>query len=637
MHFPIKTLTCALFSVLGFFLHPTHVLANTEKQGYLEEHISPQSSSMLNLYFRSMGKPRSIEEDELVAPQNASAESLALYYFARLYLKRYEGVPLPKDMPDLIEFGKAHHLPWVVAEAQLNKAVTMIELDDNWNAELVLHDIIAEARDLGYLALEGRAYRWLGNLEVSRNQLRSGLKYYRTAYELLERTVFEMQVAMTLNNIGTVYIDASDWARASSYLTQALDTYLNSEYQYDNSLFIGVIYANLSIVHLSSGDSEKAEYYFNEAIRLSMQTGSDVIKHYSLSSFSQMLSSIGKIDEALMVAQRCVALPITGNLEAKKMPCYEAYAEAYLADEQYDKAISTAINVLEQTKSTDELEIRQRIDMLSVLVNANQTLNNFEAAFRYLTQLRELEAEFSHHIHGEEMINIKFDLEAKLAQKELKLLETKNALQASELRSQRYREMFYFIAIAAIGVVGFRYVLRVRRINKALTQENTTDPLTQLHNRRYLPIWLDKMARRSPDRTFALAVLDIDHFKTFNDEYGHDIGDKMLIHIARLFNESTRSGDLLIRWGGEEFVLLFEVNRTEDCAKFLDRLRYIVENTPLVVDSKSLNATISLGAVDRLSVKTIQQEWDQWFFFADQALYDAKQAGRNRFVIHPTS
>ncbi|MCG9776203.1 GGDEF domain-containing protein, partial [Vibrio diabolicus] len=133
------------------------------------------------------------------------------------------------------------------------------------------------------------------------------------------------------------------------------------------------------------------------------------------------------------------------------------------------------------------------------------------------------------------------------------------------------------------------------------------------------------------------AVLDIDHFKTFNDEYGHDIGDKMLMHIARLFNESTRSGDLLIRWGGEEFVLLFEVNRTEDCAKFLDRLRYIVENTPLVVDSKSLNATISLGAVDRLSVKTIQQEWDQWFFFADQALYDAKQAGRNRFVIHPTS
>lgn len=110
MHFSIKKLACALCTALGLFLHPTNVLASTEKQAYLEEHISAESKPMLKLYFRSMGKPRSIQKDELNTPQNASAESLALYYFARKYLKRYEGVPLPKDMPDLIEFGKKHHL-----------------------------------------------------------------------------------------------------------------------------------------------------------------------------------------------------------------------------------------------------------------------------------------------------------------------------------------------------------------------------------------------------------------------------------------------------------------------------------------------------------------------------------------------
>ncbi|MCV5388404.1 GGDEF domain-containing protein, partial [Escherichia coli] len=122
------------------------------------------------------------------------------------------------------------------------------------------------------------------------------------------------------------------------------------------------------------------------------------------------------------------------------------------------------------------------------------------------------------------------------------------------------------------------------------------------------------MARRTPDRTFALAVLDVDHFKAFNDTYGHDIGDQMLMHIASIFNESTRSGDLLIRWGGEEFVLLVEVNDPNDCAKSLERLRHVIENTPLIIDSKPINATISLGAVDRLSAQTIKQEWDQWFF-----------------------
>ncbi|EWM36826.1 diguanylate cyclase domain protein [Vibrio parahaemolyticus EKP-021] len=145
------------------------------------------------------------------------------------------------------------------------------------------------------------------------------------------------------------------------------------------------------------------------------------------------------------------------------------------------------------------------------------------------------------------------------------------------------------------------------------------------------------MVRRTPDRTFALAVLDVDHFKAFNDTYGHDIGDQMLMHIASIFNESTRSGDLLIRWGGEEFVLLVEVNDPNDCAKSLERLRHVIENTPLIIDSKPINATISLGAVDRLSAQTIKQEWDQWFFLADQALYDAKQAGRNQFKIHSTS
>ncbi|MCV5332505.1 hypothetical protein OFD71_29935, partial [Escherichia coli] len=113
---------------------------------------------------------------------------------------------------------------------------------------------------------------------------------------------------------------------------------------------------------------------------------------------------IGKTDDALLLAQRCVELPNPDGIEIIKMPCYEAFAEAYLADKQYDKAIRTALLVLEQTKSTNELELKQRIDMLSVLVNANQVLQNYEAAFRYLSQLRALEEEFSEHIHGEEMI-----------------------------------------------------------------------------------------------------------------------------------------------------------------------------------------------------------------------------------------
>ena len=74
-----------------------------------------------------------------------------------------------------------------------------------------------------------------------------------------------------------------------------------------------------------------------------------------------------------------------------------------------------------------------------------------------------------------------------------------------------------------------------------------------------------------------------------------------------------------------------------ESAKTLDRLRLAVENNNLEVDSESLGATISFGAVNELSAQSIKQEWDQWFFAADQALYDAKQSGRNQYQIHSTS
>ncbi|MCG9546948.1 diguanylate cyclase [Vibrio harveyi] len=591
---------------------------------------------MLEFYFDSIGKPRSIKSSELSLPKDASPESQALYYFARIYLERYEGVPLPK-IPNLVEFGTIHNLQWVIAEAKLNQAVELVEADEVWQGELLLHDVINISRKIGYNSLQGRAYRWLGNAEVQRSQVQTSLKHYLTAYDLLENSEFEIQIAMTLNNIASLYMELSDWDRAKTYLDQALKGYLNSQEKYDNSLFLAIMYANLSVINFGMEKYEESERYFEEAAKLSMATGSVRIKHNSVSNLSQLLSTLGKMEESYQLAQACLDLPNPQNLKGMKAACYEAFSEAYLQDGKFEQAIKSANLALEGLSETASAETKQKMDLYLVLIRANQQLKHFEEAFNALELLRNLEKSFENHIHGDEMINIKLDLEAKLAQKELTLLEAKNALQASELESQRYREIFYFFVVAVIGFWLFRYIRQMNRINEVLAQENTTDPLTKVHNRRFLPNWLDNMARRSPSRRFALAIIDIDYFKVFNDQYGHDLGDKMLMHVAQILDEATRSGDLLVRWGGEEFVLLFEISHADDCAKTLDRLRLAVENNNLEVDSDYMGATISLGAVNELSAQTIKQEWDKWFFAADQALYDAKQAGRNQYKIHSTS
>lgn len=637
MLFPLKTVRTIFPIVLSTLcLSSSFASEQPNKESYLRHHIAKDDYPMLEFYFDSIGKPRSIKSSELSLPKDASPESQALYYFARIYLERYEGVPLPK-IPNLVEFGTIHNLQWVIAEAKLNQAVELVEADEVWQGELLLHDVINISRKIGYNSLQGRAYRWLGNAEVQRSQVQTSLKHYLTAYDLLENSEFEIQIAMTLNNIASLYMELSDWDRAKTYLDQALKGYLNSQEKYDNSLFLAIMYANLSVINFGMEKYEESERYFEEAAKLSMATGSVRIKHNSVSNLSQLLSTLGKMEESYQLAQACLDLPNPQNLKGMKAACYEAFSEAYLQDGKFEQAIKSANLALEGLSETASAETKQKMDLYLVLIRANQQLKHFEEAFNALELLRNLEKSFENHIHGDEMINIKLDLEAKLAQKELTLLEAKNALQASELESQRYREIFYFFVVAVIGFWLFRYIRQMNRINEVLAQENTTDPLTKVHNRRFLPNWLDNMARRSPSRRFALAIIDIDYFKVFNDQYGHDLGDKMLMHVAQILDEATRSGDLLVRWGGEEFVLLFEISHADDCAKTLDRLRLAVENNNLEVDSDSMGATISLGAVNELSAQTIKQEWDKWFFAADQALYDAKQAGRNQYKIHSTS
>ncbi|EKO3842211.1 GGDEF domain-containing protein [Vibrio harveyi] len=637
MLFPLKTLRTIFPIVLTTLcLSSSFASEQPNKESYLRHHIAKDDYPMLEFYFDSIGKPRSIKSSELSLPKDASPESQALYYFARIYLERYEGVPLPK-IPNLVEFGTIHNLQWVIAEAKLNQAVELVEADEVWQGELLLHDVINISRKIGYNSLQGRAYRWLGNAEVQRSQVQTSLKHYLTAYDLLENSEFEIQIAMTLNNIASLYMELSDWDRAKTYLDQALKGYLNSQEKYDNSLFLAIMYANLSVINFGMEKYEESERYFEEAAKLSMATGSVRIKHNSVSNLSQLLSTLGKMEESYQLARACLDLPNPQNLKGMKAACYEAFSEAYLQDGKFEQAIKSANLALEGLSETASAETKQKMDLYLVLIRANQQLKHFEEAFNALELLRNLEKSFENHIHGDEMINIKLDLEAKLAQKELTLLEAKNALQASELESQRYREIFYFFVVAVIGFWLFRYIRQMNRINEVLAQENTTDPLTKVHNRRFLPNWLDNMARRSPSRRFALAIIDIDYFKVFNDQYGHDLGDKMLMHVAQILDEATRSGDLLVRWGGEEFVLLFEISHADDCAKTLDRLRLAVENNNLEVDSDSMGATISLGAVNELSAQTIKQEWDKWFFAADQALYDAKQAGRNQYKIHSTS
>jgi diguanylate cyclase (GGDEF)-like protein len=190
------------------------------------------------------------------------------------------------------------------------------------------------------------------------------------------------------------------------------------------------------------------------------------------------------------------------------------------------------------------------------------------------------------------------------------------------------------IGLMRNAVIAFRDSLIQRNaLEKELKEQSIRDPLTGLFNRRYLDeISRHELARATRSRTsVGLMIIDIDHFKRFNDTFGHDAGDMVLEAVALSLSENVRGGDLVCRFGGEEFVVLLPGTSLDQVKDRSELLRQAVKNLTLSHNGFELDRlSISIGAA---SFPYHGQTLATVLSAADGALYRAKLAGRDRVVV----
>ena len=184
---------------------------------------------------------------------------------------------------------------------------------------------------------------------------------------------------------------------------------------------------------------------------------------------------------------------------------------------------------------------------------------------------------------------------------------------------------------------------RLERANQALSAdrmvlqtETRTDPLTGLANRRYLePTLAEEWNRcRRSAAPLSCVMLDIDHFKAYNDQYGHDGGDRCLKAVADILNNSTRrASDLVARYGGEEFVLLLPETGDVGATTVADFLKMAVIGAKIEHLASPLTGTLTLSLGVATLIPDADRVPDELLKAADLALYEAKRTGRNRVVM----
>lgn len=190
------------------------------------------------------------------------------------------------------------------------------------------------------------------------------------------------------------------------------------------------------------------------------------------------------------------------------------------------------------------------------------------------------------------------------------------------------------LAFAGGVLAGKAELEELRAENERLKQKATQDPLIGINNRGAIDEILVEQLLRAPFRQCSVSVImaDVDHFKSVNDTYGHQVGDEVLIEVAERVMEGMRAEDEVGRYGGEEFLMVLPGIGGTQAVLIAHRIRLLIAEHPFDTEAGDLDITMSLGVSSTEFPEVVTPE--SLVKAADQALYRAKEEGRNRVILH---
>jgi diguanylate cyclase (GGDEF)-like protein len=267
---------------------------------------------------------------------------------------------------------------------------------------------------------------------------------------------------------------------------------------------------------------------------------------------------------------------------------------------------------------------------------------------------RALSDEMSEEQRRKSMLELQQKYETEKKQRQIELLSRENQVKSAEIDNRRLQQRVWWLLAAAFAlasmVVGLLY-RKVRHANARLENKNmelkaqsTLDPLTSLYNRRHFQDFMrtmgladqqagqrEKRAQHGDDIVGALFLLDVDHFKHINDSYGHAAGDVVLKMIAENLRVALRETDMIVRWGGEEFLAFLPAIPRHGIDEVARRILLGISSQRIRYQEHDISANVSVGfAPYPLAPGGVPLPWERAVNLVDMALYLAKSHGRNR-------
>ncbi len=465
-------------------------------------------------------------------------------------------------------------------------------------------------------------------------KLEDALRLFHEALQLADRIGDAWRRSEVRSGLAYFYYEAKQIDRAVALNAEAMQI----AQQAQDHAALGRAHNTETFLRGELGDREGERRAMEAAIDSARRAGAKSDEALYLANLADFYLKSGQYKTALALSEQALPLvrelkDVNGEIVAlaniglahismKNIPLGKRFVNEAIAIDERRGAIPSVVSSL--------LELAQYLERAGDLAGA------VDAYHRY----RRLHDEIFQRDQQKAIVEMQERFDAERRTRQLELLQRENTLKSEQLRRGDLRQRLWWLLAATFVlslVVLTMLYRRMRNSNRALESSNVQllaqserDPLTGLANRRHFQAAMQQLAA---DGKLAGTVflIDIDHFKRINDTHGHAAGDAVLIEMARRLRETLREQDLIVRWGGEEFLVVVRTLSPEQVEALANRMLSAMAGAPVRHEGDSIHVTGSIGfATFPIEPMMLPVSWERAINLVDTAMYLAKAHGRNR-------
>ena len=436
------------------------------------------------------------------------------------------------------------------------------------------------------------------------------------------------------NELAYSYYQAKQLARARSLNDEAMALALGD----GDPVTLAHVSTVQGIIRDAQGDIQGEKRSLQAALDYARKAGAKTDEALYLANLADFYLKNGDYPTALRYAQQ--ALPLTRelkNLSGETVALANiGLAQIALHDiESGKRNLRASIDIDERRGSVTGVS-----DTYAEMGQYLERAGDLRGAVEALHQHRALSNQVLQRDQQQAILEMQEQFDSDRRARELELLQRDGQIKSEQLHAHELQQGLWWL-VAASCVLSFAVVVlllrRVRHSNRKLASSNAllkvqadVDPLTGLANRRHFQAAMRQLAA---DGKLAGTVFlaDIDHFKRINDEFGHAVGDAVLVEVAQRLRHMLREPDLIVRWGGEEFLVVVRALGPDAVETLAQRMLDVVGSTPVQHAGRAIHATVSIGyATFPIEPTLLAVSWERAINLVDTAMYLAKAHGRNR-------